>query len=128
MAPLTSYVIELKDHPHYLANYEGKGTKNSTFKLFSALGKIWKYNLSFSKIPICHLFFYELGKAFKYIYSAPDEHFKIQMLNLWMSWENLCPNLTFTVENKMENSHKRGWSHFKVNITQMIEIFHSVKF
>ena len=112
-----SYVIELKDHPHYLANYEGKGTKNSTFKLFSALGKIWKCNLSFSKIPICHLFFYELGKAFKYIYSVPDEHFKIQMLNLWMSWENLSPNLTFTVENKMENSHKRGWSHFKVNIT-----------
>ena len=42
--------------------------------------------------------------------------FKIQMLNLWMSWENLCPNLTFTVENKMGNSHKRGWSHFKLNI------------
>ena len=38
------------------------------------------------------------------------------MLNLWMSWENLCPNLTFTVENKMGNSHKRGWPHFKLNI------------
>ena len=38
----------------------------------------------------------------------PDQHFKIPMLNLWMSWENLCPNLSFTVENKMENSHKRG--------------------
>ena len=38
------------------------------------------------------------------------------MLNLWMSWENLCPNLTFTVENKMGNSHKRGWSHFRLNI------------
>ena len=50
------------------------------------------------------------------IYTAPDQHFKIQMLNLWMSWENLCPNLTFTVENKMGNSHKRGWSHFKLNI------------
>ena len=24
------------------------------------------------------------------------------MLNLWMSWENVCPNLNyFTVENKM---------------------------
>ena len=33
-----------------------------------------------------------------------------------MSWENLCPNLSFTVENKMENSHKRGWSHFKLKI------------
>ena len=50
------------------------------------------------------------------IYTAPDQHFKIQMLNLWMSWENLCPNFTFTVENKMGNSHKRGWSHFKLNI------------
>ena len=29
---------------------------------------------------------------------------------------NLCPNLTFTVENKMGSSHKRGWSHFKLNI------------
>ena len=74
---------------------------------------IWKCNLSFSKIPISHLLWIEnnLEK-----YTAPDQHFKIQMLNLWMSWENLCPNLTFTVENKMGNSHKRGWSHFKLNI------------
>ena len=28
----------------------------------------------------------------------------------------LSPNLTFTVENEMGNSHKRGWSHFKLNI------------
>ena len=26
------------------------------------------------------------------------------------------PNLTFTVENKMGNSHKRGWPHFKLKI------------
>ena len=50
------------------------------------------------------------------IYTAPDQHFKIQMLNLRMSWENLGPNLSFTVENKMGNSRKRGWSHFKLNI------------
>ena len=50
-----------------------------------------------------------IGKNLE-IYTAPDQHFKIQMLNLWMSWE------TFTVENKMGNSHKRGWSHFKLNI------------
>ena len=25
-----------------------------------------------------------------------------------MSWENFCPNLIFSVENKMGNSHKRG--------------------
>ena len=30
--------------------------------------------------------------------------------------EVLCPNLNFTVENKMRNSHKRGWSDFKFNI------------
>ena len=38
------------------------------------------------------------------------------MFNLWMSWENLCPNLNFTVKNKMGNSHKRGGSHLKRNI------------
>ena len=105
------HVIVLKDHPHHLTKYEGKGTKISIFKLFSELGKIWKCNPSFSKIPISHLS-YELRKTWKYT----DQHFKIQMLNLWMSWENLCPNLSFTVENKMGNSHKRGWSHFKLNI------------
>ena len=38
------------------------------------------------------------------------------MLNLWMSWENLCPNLSFFLENKKGNSHKRRWSHFKLNL------------
>ena len=52
------HVIVLKDHPqpHHLTKYEGKGTKISIFKLFSELGKIWKCNLGFSKIPISHLF------------------------------------------------------------------------
>ena len=55
--------IVLKDRPHDLTKYEGKGTKIPVFKLFSELGmKIWKCNLGFSKIPISHLF-YELGKA-----------------------------------------------------------------
>ena len=63
------------------------------------------------------------------IYTVPDQHFKIQMLNLWMSWENLCPNLTFTIENKVGNL-QRGWSHFKLNInywditlTKMLRIY-----
>ena len=30
--------------------------------------------------------------------------------------ENVCPNLSLTVENEIGNSHKRGWSHFKLNI------------
>ena len=51
-----------------------------------------------------------IGKNLE-IYTVPDQRFKIQMLNLWMSWENLCPNLSFTFENNMGNSHKRGWSH-----------------
>ena len=59
-----------------------------------------------SEFPISLTNWEKLGKIGKN--TAPDQHFKIQMLNLWMSWENLCPNLSFTVENKMENSHKRG--------------------
>ena len=31
---------------------------------------------------------------------------KIPSLNLWMNWENFCPNLSFTVENKIGNLHK----------------------
>ena len=94
------HVILLKDHPQpqHLTKHEDKGTKISIFKLFSELQlrKIWKYNLGFSKIPILVSFMN---------YTAPDQHFKIPRLNLWMSWENLCPNLSFTVENKMKNSH-----------------------
>ena len=59
-------------------------------------------------------FFLRIRK-YSEIYTVPDQHFKIQILNLWMSWENLCPNLTFTGENKIWNSHKTGWSHFKLN-------------
>ena len=108
------HVIVLKDHPPHLTRYEGKGTKISVFKLFSELGKNWKCNLyafQKSQFPI----FLWIEKILK-IYTAPDQHFKIQILNLWMSWENLCPNLTFTVENKMRNWRKRGWSHFKLTI------------
>ena len=44
------------------------------------------------------------------------QHFEIQILNFYMNWEKACPNLSFTVENKMESSHKKRWSHFKLNI------------
>ena len=81
------------------SNMKARGQK-SQFSNFSVnCGKIWKCHPGFSKIPISHLF-YELGKT----------------LNLWMRWENLCPNLSFTVENKMENLHKRGWPHFRLKI------------
>ena len=38
------------------------------------------------------------------------------ILNLWMNWEKLCPELSFAVENKVGNSHKKGWSDIKLNI------------
>ena len=50
------HVIVMKDHPYHLTKYEGKGTNISISKLFNELGKIWKCNLNFSKIPISHLF------------------------------------------------------------------------
>ena len=50
------------------------------------------------------------------LYAAQNQHFKIKILNLWMIWEKLCPNLSFTVENKMGNLHKKEWSHFKFNM------------
>ena len=91
-----------------------KGSRISIHKLFGELEKIWKCNLGFSKISISHLFLW-IGKKLE-IYKAPGQHFKIQMLNLWMSWESLCPNLSFTVENKIRNLHKSGWSNFKLNM------------
>ena len=91
------HVIKLKDRPHHVTKYEGNRTKISIFKLFSELGKIWKYNLNFSKIPISLSFmnWEKLGNI-----HSPRTIFKMQMLNLWLSWENVCPNLTFPVENK----------------------------
>ena len=95
----------LKDYPHHLTKYEeNKGTsKIPIFKLFNEMRKIWKCSLGFSRIPIFHLF-YELGKTWKYT-QPKNQHFKIQILNLWMN----C-------ENKMGNSHKKRWSRFKLNI------------
>ena len=39
-----------------------------------------------------------------------------QILNLWMNEEKLCPKFSFIVENKMDNSHEKEWSHFKLII------------
>ena len=58
---MTPYVIVLKDHPHHLTKYKGKGTKILILKLFTELGKIWKCNLGFSKMPISHLFCEKVG-------------------------------------------------------------------
>ena len=42
--------------------------------------------------------------------------FKIQNFEYMGKLEKFMANLRFTVENKMRNSHKKGWSHFKLNI------------
>ena len=107
------YVIVLKDSPHYLTKYEGKGTKISIYKLLMNWGKIGNaiWDFQKSQFPISLWIEKNLEKC-----TAPDHRFRIQMLNLWMSWKNLCPDLTFFLENKMGNSHERGWSHFKLNL------------
>ena len=81
------------------------------FKYFSELGKIWLSSLGFSKISIHH--FYESRKTWKY--TQPNRHFEIRILHLWMKWERICPNFSFTVENEIGSLHKYGWSHFKLN-------------
>ena len=48
---------------------------------------------------------------------------KIAILNLWMNWKNLCPNLSFTVENKIGNLHKIRLFTFQTKHI-MNEIFH----
>ena len=55
-----------------------------------------------------------------------DQHFRIQILNLWMNWEKLFPNLSFPVENEMGNLHKKWMVTLKLK--QMTEIFHFLKF
>ena len=84
------------------------------FQTFQWIGENLEMQSRLSKNPNFPSLLW-IGKNLE-IYTAPDQHFKIQMLNLWMSWENLCPNLSFTIENKIGNAHKRGWSHFKLNI------------
>ena len=85
-----------------------QGGKNINFQTFQWIGENLEMQSRLFKSPNFPSLLW-IGKNLE-IYTAPDQHFKIQMLNLWMSWE------TFTVENKMGNSHKRGWSHFKLNI------------
>ena len=42
-----------------------------------------------------------------------------------MNWEKVCPNLSYTSENKIGKLPK-AWLHFKLNM--MIEIFRFLKF
>ena len=38
----------------------------------------------------------------------PYQNSKVPIWNLLMHWEKLCPNLSFTVKNKMGNLYKTG--------------------
>ena len=58
---------------------------------------------------------------------SQDQLFKIQIFNIWMNWEKLSPNLSFTVENKIRNSHKKKNRQI-LKLTLIIEICHFLKF
>ena len=90
------------------------GDKNLNFQTFQWIGENLEMLSKLLKNPTFPSLLWT-GKNLE-IYTAPDQHFKIKMMHLRMSWKNVCPNLSFTVENEMGNSHKRGWSHFKHNI------------
>ena len=92
-----------------------QGDKNLNFQTFQWIGENLEMQSRLFKNPNFPSLLW-IGKNLE-IYTAPDQHFKIPMLNLWMSWGNLWTNLGITVENKMENSYKRGWSHFKLKIS-----------
>ena len=93
-------------------------TKILVFKLFSELGKI--SSRLFKNPNLSYLL--RVGKNLE-VYTVQDQHYKIQILNLWTNWENLCPNLSFAVENKVGNSHKKGWSHFILSINDWDILF-----
>ena len=41
---------------------------------------------------------------------------KIPILNLWMNWGNVCPNLSFPFQNGVSNLHKIRLFHLKINM------------
>ena len=45
-----------------------------------------------------------IGRKLKFQHKVNTQ--KIRILNLWMNWGNLCPNLSFTVQNGVDNLHK----------------------
>ena len=78
--------------------------KNSSFQTLYWIGKNLDVRPRLSKNPNLPLLLW-IGKNLE-VYTAQEQHLKIQILNLWMNWEKLCPNLNFAVENKMMNLHK----------------------
>ena len=52
-----------------------------------------------------------------------EQHFKIQIFNLWMKWGR---NLTSLLKISIRDSHKKGWSHFKFKISDWNIPFHKI--
>ena len=58
----------------------------------------------------------QMGKSSKYSL-RPTNTQKIPILNLWMNWEKFCPNLRFTVENKIGNLPTQNKAAHVSNLT-----------
>ena len=102
-----------------------QGDKNLNFQTFQWIGENLEMQSRLFKNPnFPSLLWIEKNLE---IYTAPDQHFKIQMLNLWMSWENVCSNLSFTLFKIRLGIYIKEDSNIS-NLTQMIEIPHSLKF
>ena len=82
--------------------------KSQCFKHFSELAKIWKCSLGFSKFQFSTSFM-NLEKT--WIHSARPT-FEDPNFESMDDRENLCPNLSLTVENEMGNSHEKGMITF----------------
>ena len=88
-----------------------QGDKNLNFQTFQWIGE----NLEIQS----RLFENRNSHLFSSLLWITQPQTNISKFQCWIyGWvgENLCPNLNFTVQNKMENSHKREWSHFKLKI------------
>ena len=102
-----------------------QGDKNLNFQTFQWIGENLEMQSRLFKNPNFPSLLW-IGKNLE-IYTAPDQHFKIQMLNLWMSWENVCSNLSFTLLKIRLGIYIKEDSNIS-KLTQMIEIPYSLKF
>ena len=79
----------------YSTAFIGLYSKSLIFHLFHALGKMRSLTgATFKNSKISLL----IGKNLEVQPKTNTQ--KIPTLNLWMNWENLCSNLSFTVENR----------------------------
>ena len=94
----------LEKHPKVSKYYENDCKlifKKPNFSSFSWIGQDWespaRATLKNPKIALW------IGKNVE-VKATTNTH-KILILSLWMNWESLCPNLSFTAENKIGNMH-----------------------